>query len=240
LVLSLGGELLLMIVDRIDSLINWVKWPSSIVSLVLLPLVVWSLLQLAARIPYHPWNAATFAGGIVVFVMLWRAFLAKNWVGRWIIRFEHELTHLLFAVATGHKILRFKTSEQDAQVKYRGKGNWLIVAAPYFFPTAALVLWLLSFFMPIGFLPWTNFFLGLSVGFHVVSGIHETHVGQDDLKQLGWSFCWMFLPTANLFALGLLVSMSLEGFAGVQSFLTSLYQPFTTHLPQLQGVGTGV
>jgi hypothetical protein len=240
LVLSLGGELLLMIVDRIDNLINWVKWPSSIVSLVLLPLVVWSLLQLAARIPYHPWNAATFAGGIVVFVMLWRAFLAKNWVGRWIIRFEHELTHLLFAVATGHKILRFKTSEQDAQVKYRGKGNWLIVAAPYFFPTAALVLWLLSFFMPIGFLPWTNFFLGLSVGFHVVSGIHETHVGQDDLKQLGWSFCWMFLPTANLFALGLLVSMSLEGFAGVQSFLTSLYQPFTTHLPQLQGVGTGV
>ena len=229
-----------MIVDRIDRLINWLKWPSSIVSLVALPFVAWSLIQLTLRIPNHPWNAVTFLGGIVAFVLLWRAFLAKNWAGRWIIRFEHELTHLLFAVATGHKILRFKTNEQDAQVKYRGQGNWLIMAAPYFFPTAALVLWLLSFLMPIGFLPWTNFFLGLSVGFHVVSGIHETHAGQDDLKQLGWSFCWLFLPAANLFTLGLLISMALEGFSGVRYFITSLYHPLITYLPQLQGVGTGV
>lgn len=204
-----------MLIDHVDRWINWLKWPVAVTSVLSLPLAMWGMWSMLKLVPLHPWNALTFTAGVVLFVILWRSYLAGTSAGRWLVRTEHELTHLIFAMLTGHRILSFRTREMDSQVRFRGQGNWLITSAPYFFPTSALILFLLSLLMPIPLLPWTNVFLGMATGFHVVSGYYELHRDQEDLKALGWLFCWCFLPTANLVCLALLLAVALHGVRGV-------------------------
>ncbi len=209
-----------MWIDRVDRWLDWLKWPVATVAVLATPSLLWSSWKILLSVPEHPWNAGTFLFGLIAFVFMWRSYLHGTRIGKWIIRAEHEFTHLIFAVLTGHRILSFRTKEKEAQVRFRGKGNWLITSAPYFFPTSALVLFLLSLLMPIRLLPWTNVFLGIATGFHVVSGYHETHRDQDDLKQLRWPFCWCFLPAANLFFLSLLLAVALMGWSGLIELFT--------------------
>ena len=105
--------------------------------------------------------------------------------------------------------------------------NWLITLAPYFFPTAALLLLLLAYLMPIAVLPWPGFFLGVALGFHIVSTYHETHRDASDLQLVGSKFCWMFLPTANLAVIGLILAWAHGGTADVKVWLAQVREPIT-------------
>ncbi len=136
-------------------------------------------------------------------------------------RIEHEATHGLFAFLTAHRIIGLsRENVQGSHVRYVGRGNWLIQIAPYFFPTAAVLLWLIAIFIPFGFLvPWTSLALGVATGFHVVSTLREIRQDRAELESLSWKFCWLFLPTANLLMLGCLVAFSYLGFSGLFQFL---------------------
>ena len=142
------------------------------------------------------------------------------------ITLEHESTHALFAVLTLHRIVGFRASMgRGGEVRFTGRGNWLIAVAPYFFPTVALLLFLLAYLLPFPGLPWQGFLLGVALGYHIVSTARETHRDQTDLKQLGLTFCWLFLPAANLAVVGLLVSFAHAGSDGTSLWFDSSWQP---------------
>jgi hypothetical protein len=219
----------------IDRVIERTKWPIAVLAVVALPLFAWALLQLLWHVVWQPLGILPLAAGTVTFVMLWRRWLDQTRIGRWLITAEHELTHALFAWLTAHRVIRLRaTLGRGGEVRFLGRGNWLITIAPYFFPTAALCLLLLAYLMPISALPWRGFFLGIALGFHIVSTYRETHKDQTDLQQLGYRFCWMFLPTANLAVLGLLLAWAHGGPDNVHVWWRSVWQPVSSARALLQ------
>lgn len=212
---------------RIDRFVELFKWPSAVVASVATPFLAWSLVRLALRILSEPtFSLIPLAAGAFAFWTLWRRWLGKSRFGSALITLEHELTHAAFAVLTFHRIVGFRaTLGRGGEIRFAGKGNWLILAAPYFFPSAAILLFLVAYFLPFASLPWQSLLLGVALAYHVVSTIRETHRDQSDLKLLGPTFCWMFLPAANLAVVGLLISFAHLGTEGVSDWLASTREP---------------
>ncbi len=209
--------------DRVDWIINGLKWPAGLAALVAFPFAAWALVLLFGRVLADPIPLIPFLLGMIVFWAIWRRWLGRSSVGRWLIALEHELTHAIFAVITGHTIVGFQASlRKGSEVRFTGKGNWLITSAPYFFPTAALLLSLVAYIMPFSGLPWSGLLLGVALGYHIVSTYRETHFHQTDLQKLGRQFCWMYLPTSNLMVLGFLIAFAQGGSSGVNAWGTDV------------------
>lgn len=212
----------------IDYALEWIKLPVGVLMLCALPLFTWGLVRLVGHVLSQPLGAVPLGLGIGGFLFVWRRWLNQSRVGRWLIAFEHELTHAIFAWCTGHRITAIHASaDRGGEVRFVGRGNWLITLAPYFFPTAALVLLLLAYLMPISILPWPGFFLGVALGFHIVSTYRETHRDASDLQIVGSKFCWMFLPTANLAVIGLILAWAHGGREDVKVWLAQVREPIT-------------
>jgi hypothetical protein len=212
--------------DRIDRCLNWFKWPAASISAIATPLLAWSLIRLLGRVLTGPFVLIPFILGCVVFVMIWRRWLSQSRIGRFMITLEHEATHALFAMLTLHRIVGFRASlGRGGEVRFTGRGNWLISVAPYFFPSLALLLFLVAYLLPFPGLPWQSFLLGIALGYHIVSTIRETHRDQTDLKDLGLTFCFLFLPAANLAVIGLLISYAHAGSEGTHLWLQSAWEP---------------
>lgn len=213
---------------RIDHLINAVKWPSALISAVFLPSVVYATYGLVQDVIANPMPIVSFVIGAGIFLFLWRSWLATTSLGNWLIQFEHELTHMIFAMLTFHSIVGFRASvSKGSHIKFIGQGNWLITSAPYFFPTAAVLFWMMSWFLPIQWLPWSSLALGFAMGYHLISTYRETHVEQGDLQQIGFVFSWLFLPTINLLMIGLIVAFSHNGLTGMSAFVGRMFEPLT-------------
>jgi hypothetical protein len=207
--------------------VNLFKWPSAVLAALVTPLVGWALLRMVYSVVTAPAaSLIPFGFGLVAFVVIWRRWLGQSRIGAFLVTLEHESTHSIFALLTGHSIVGFRASlGEGGHVRFAGKGNWLIIAAPYFFPTAALILLLLAFFMPFSGLPWQSFMLGLALGYHLISSWRETHRDQTDLAELGRPFCWLFLPAANLAVVGLLIAFSYAGAQGTSDWWAYVRQP---------------
>ena len=130
----------------------------------------------------------------------------------------HEFTHSLFAFLTFHKVKKVEVKADDTggSMQFEGQGNWLIVAAPYFFPffcvVYIIVVSIVMLFLKIGFLH--NLMLGYFVGYYIDTVFSQLHNEQTDLKKLGALFCLMFLPAANLWVFGNLLAYNIRGFNG--------------------------
>lgn len=106
-------------------------------------------------------------------------------------------------------------------MSFEGEGNWLIVIAPYFFP-------LFGFFYMIAFSVYTHFapsnlilngVLGFFIGYHLDTVGSQIHEKQTDLPKVSYKFCAMFLPSANLWAVGSILAFNTRGWAGVSLYL---------------------
>ncbi|HBE68990.1 MAG TPA: hypothetical protein DDW52_12650 [Planctomycetaceae bacterium] len=212
--------------DRIDKLLTALKWPAALLSCLLLIPLTWSVAKLGVRVVFDPIPLLPMALGTAAFVFLWRRYLGQSRFGRLFMIFEHELTHALFAVATLHRIVGFRASVgRGGEVRFAGTGNWLITVAPYFFPTVALLLFLLAYLMPLAAFPWQRFLLGVALGYHVVSTYRETHRDQTDITRLGSTFCWLFLPAANVAVVGLLVAFAHDPSSGIGNWFGDIIAP---------------
>ena len=106
----------------------------------------------------------------------------------------------------------------------KGKGNWLISLAPYFFPTLTvpIVIYLL---VVHGATPeWVDTLLGATMAYHITSTWRETHRGQTDLKKVGFIFAFLFLPAANLAFLGAVLAFAHGGLEYSYQFLVNSFQ----------------
>jgi len=192
-----------------NRLIDFLKYPIAFVLFISLPFLVPKLFEIIQIIIRHKEEYYPLFIGMGVYIVIWQI-IFKNIGNGWFATLEHELTHILFALATFHKITDLKASfTGSGHMNYSGVGggNWLITISPYFFPTfSSLVLGL----MYLSKNQFNIFFLGLlgfSMIYHIHSTYRETHYGQSDLKKVGFLYAWIFLPSANIVAFIMLFAL---------------------------------
>ncbi len=196
-----------------DRFIELVKWPMAVYMLLSLPAFVRSLYFFNFS-SLKFW--ALFAGFFMFFIS--RSMADKDVKTNMQIA-AHEVTHAFFALITFHKIksLRVNPDNSGGEMAFEGSGNWLITIAPYFFP-------LFGFFAMLGISFYTRYapsnyilngILGFFIAYHLDTVASQIHEKQTDLPKVSYKFCVMFLPSANLWAIGSMLAFNSRGWDGV-------------------------
>ena len=134
-----------------------------------------------ARVNLHYYLAVGFVAFFTIFLI---PRLRGNF--RWLMKFTHEFTHLVFAILFFRKIERFKVDKQDSYVSYSNGwfGYYTITLAPYCVPlfTFALLPWRFTtgtatpFFLSV-----IDVLIGFTYAFHVCCWIKQTRLHQTDI-----------------------------------------------------------
>ena len=199
-----------MITLWMDRLVNLCKWPMAIVMLLVLKyLVLHNLVLISSSVQGE---FVLFWLGVTVYLVLWKAFFSKRWLGGSFPTFIHESIHALFAILTFHTVTNFSvTWKSGGQIGYTGgTGNWLITISPYFFPLATLLVWAGDEFFPLP-VQTRELIFGFVFGFELIYVWKQIHPKQTDLQKVGWLFAWLFLPSAILISYGSTLHVLLYG-----------------------------
>ncbi len=210
-----------------DRLINFLKWPVAIYAIASMPALIkgfsyFNLLSL---------KNSCFVGGALLFFGFKSVFDRE--FKSTLQTFGHELTHAFFAIITFHKVTNINLDDEGGQMSFVGKGNWLIVVAPYFFPLflffSIVVLSLYNNYFPDNFLTrsyyplFVSFALGVLMGAHLDMIGSQVHDNQTDLKILGTPFCLMFIIPANICVFGTIFAFNSKGYQGVFTYFELLW-----------------
>ena len=208
------------IAELLDRLIEYGKWPTGLVCLLMLPTAAWASIELILKILRPTPELFAFSLGVVTYVVVARWLERIRIFGTFFSTLEHELTHALVATLTFHRVLSIhSTWRSGGHIKIRGQGNWLITLSPYFLPTISLLLLPIVVVAPRP-LSWAVLSLqGVSWAYHLWSTIRETHRQQSDLEKAGWVFSWIFLPTANLVTMIGVLAFAAGGLENCRDFL---------------------
>jgi hypothetical protein len=98
---------------------------------------------------------------------------------------EHEMTHLLTALALFRRPRQLLAADGGGEVVYDGRGSTLIRLAPYAVPTLTLLALPFAPLVAVAQRPWFVALLGLTWGYHALTSLHETRPHQPDLRQGG-------------------------------------------------------
>ena len=203
----------------IDLWLARLRWPLAILAALALPGILWALLRLARQIAGDPLPLWYFSMGCIGWLILWWLLLRGTRFALFL-TLEHELTHALFAWATLHWVTGLRaTFTRGGQMSFVGRGNFLISLAPYFFPTPCMLLLPVFAFTPLHLRMLPEVLLGVAFGWHLTSTLRETHGGQTDIQQCGKFFSLLFLPSALLFFMGVVVSFAHAEVEGLTTFL---------------------
>ena len=154
-----------------------------------------------------------------IFAMMFIWSMIPSLRGHWLTIFAHEFTHMLAAIITFHKPAGMSIKQDvGGSFSYKGKGNWLITLAPYFFPTFPF-LWMLGglwFQWNHQAVPqWYILTFGGLVGYHIVANFYQIHDQQTDFKKAGFLFSFMIIPALNFIMIGYLWCFVLHGWSGL-------------------------
>lgn len=205
----------------LDLLLGLFKWPVAMLAFVSLPALVHALEYL--RLDNLRFFA--FLGGAFVYLALKILAAARSNISMQIL--AHELTHTFFALLTFHKVvhIHLNMDESGGSMGFRGKGNWLITIAPYFFPLFLFFLMLFATFfaekIPDSLI--VNGVFGYFFAYHVESILVQIHGEQPDFKEVGFPFCWLFLPGANLFMCTAVLAFNNGGWLSVERYMRAVY-----------------
>ncbi len=200
----------------LDKLINLLKWPVAIWLLFSLPAYIQSL----DSFKFASWKyLALFAGFFCFFIA--RSFMDSSAkVGMEVL--AHELTHAFFAFLTFHKVKGISINQDDSggNMSFEGEGNWLIIIGPYFFPLFGLIamitISIYTMFAPMNLI--INGVIGFFIGYHLDTVGSQIHEKQTDLPKVGYYFCAVFLPPANLWMIGSMLAFNSKGWQGVVTY----------------------
>ncbi len=207
----------------IDKLIELLKWPVAVYMLFSFPAFIQSLAYFQfTRMPY----VALIAGFFIFFIS--RSMMDSSVKSNMEI-VVHEMTHAFFALLTLHKVkgIRVEGDNSGGNMSFEGEGNWLIVIGPYFFPLFGL-FYMIAVTVYTSFAPMNlilNGVLGFFIGYHLDAVGSQIHEKQTDLPKVSYKFCAMFLPSANLWAVGSMLAFNSRGWDGVW-----LYQRLISYL----------
>lgn len=196
----------------VNKFIEILKWPIAFYMLVSLPAYIqsfkyFSLLNLPS---------VAMLGGFFLFFIS-RGFMDSEMKTSMEIA-AHEMTHAFFAFLTLHKIksIRVNPDNDGGSMSFEGPVNWLIIIAPYFFPLLGLFVMLAisvyTHYAPSNFI--INMVMGFFVGYHIDTVVSQIHEKQTDLPKVGYKFCVIFLPGANLWAVLSMMAFNSRGWDG--------------------------
>lgn len=205
-----------------DLLLGLLKWPVAILALLSLPALVQAL-------QYFNWGQVkflAFGGGMFAYLAIKIMASARSNVSMQIL--AHEFTHIFFAFLTFHRVvhIHLNPDESGGAMGFKGKGNWLITISPYFFPLFLFFLMMFATFFA-GKIPdslWVNGLFGYFFAYHIESIAIQLHGQQPDFKEVGFLFCWLFLPGANLFVCLLIAAFNNGGWIAVERFVFLIYK----------------
>ena len=200
-----------------DFLINLLKWPTALFLLLSIP----ALLQ-----SYEYFNFmnikfyAMFAG--IGFYLL-TIFVAGYNTCHTMQVVSHELTHTLFAALTFHSAgrVRINPDGSGGSMMIKGKGNWLITLAPYFFPLFAfLYMLIMPGLLRISDGHWLVYGVyGYLIAYYWVTVLEQVHPKQTDIIKEGYFFSAIFIVGANLYTTGIMLAFNSKLWAGVDIYL---------------------
>ena len=133
------------------------------------------------RVNLHYYLAIGFVAFFTVFII---PRTRNNF--RWLMKFTHEFTHLVFAILFFRKINRFKVDRDDSYVSYsNGRfGYFSITLSPYFVPLFTLTLLPWRFTTGTAtplFLSIIDVLIGFTYAFHVCCWVKQTRLHQTDI-----------------------------------------------------------
>jgi len=204
--------------QKAAAVLTAIKWPVALLSLFSLPFTTLATVDLCLT---YMLSTLWLTSGILCYFAVW-FFAIRQWKYQWLSTLEHELTHCLFAVLSGNRVTGLNvTLKEGGHMTFIGSENWLIDTSPYFFPTVTVILILLMPWLPALHSPSGQFFIGVTLSYHLTSTWTETHSGQTDIQKAGVLFCWLFLPGANVAFLGLVLSTAIGGWETAGSWFES-------------------
>jgi len=206
-----------MISKRIDSLVELTKWPAALLAVLTLPWTFFAWWKLLFQVQAYPVYSLLFVIGVGLFVVLVRTRLAQTDFARQLVELERDLTQSILAFAMLHPVIGYGANQnKGSRIRWLGRGNWVMLAAPYFVPTATILLWLVSLIL---FQSLRCLVLGFGISYHITAVAIQCRTGTSETRRLGRKFCWMFLPAANFLVSGLVAAYALNGFSGIGDFL---------------------
>ena len=205
----------------IDFVFVLIKIPAAVAAVLLLPALLKTFKRygLLGADKLNLYNLLYFAGGAVAMAALRIGMRIRRGVAE---TFEHELTHILFALLTFHPVQSMSINDGGGgNMSFRGKGNWLIALAPYFFPlaSAAVMVFTVPYGRVTGLLPDGLLVgLGLAFGYDACAFVEQIHPRQTDFKVAGYWFSLCFLPSAILLSFGTIAAFAERTENGVKFF----------------------
>ncbi len=205
-----------MISKQIDRLVEWTKWPAALFAVLTIPLTIYAWGKLFYQVQTYPGYSLMFTLGVGLFVCLARTTLAQTAFVRRMVELERDLTQSILAFAMLHPVVGYgKNPTKGSRVRWLGRGNWFMLTAPYFVPTATILLWLASLIL---FQSLRSLVLGFGISYHLTAVAIQCRTGTSETRRLGRKFCWMFLPATNFLVAGLVAAYSLNGLGGIGDF----------------------
>mgnify|MGYP003304053612 FL=1 len=171
-----------------------------------------NLVYMCSRIGFDWKVTGNYMGlfaGIVVYVLL-VVFLKLFRMGHnlnWFMKFTHELTHTLVAIAFFAKIHKFIVMDRECSVYYEAKVGYVpITLSPYCIPIYTFMLFPFRFAGNENYLIIFDFLIAFTYAFHVHSFIKQTRYSQPDISGCGKALSTTFITFVHLCVLSLIVA----------------------------------
>lgn len=197
---------------RIDRCVQSTQWWAAGIATLLSPFILHAVGLWIRQLSSFPVYSAMFAAGAGLVIFLCRTDAVDSPIVRSAIAFERRCTQGI--------ISRLLLAPKG---RWLGKGNWVILASPYFLPVAMILLWFMSWFIFPAVL--RSFVIGFGVAYHVASVIIRWTAGSPESRRLGTRFAYLFLVPANLFVIGAGYAFALNGFTGLFVFIKDVFRP---------------
>lgn len=206
----------------IDWILWWIKWPIAVFLLLSVPALIHSFEYFNFMTP----KFYALAGGVVFYVLM-IVFAGYNTCHTMQI-ISHELTHTFFAYLTFHNAgrIRLNPDGSGGSMVLKGRGNWVITLAPYFFPLFAFFYML---FMPLLLRICGGHWLvygvfGFFVAYYWATVIEQVHPKQTDIIKEGYIFSIIVIVAANLYTSGIMLAFCSKSWEGVKIYLALVYR----------------
>ena len=242
-----------MFAQRMNEIVRRLQWPIATLTLVLTPVFIAETLQWLRRTVDYPVYATMFWLGFALVYVLFRSQRPSHeWLLKWIAR-ERQLSRLIVnfillqgtgqafrwlqSWILGNRRLRKdqiapSESTHNSEPKNAGDDlaiageNWLALCAPFFLPSAPMLLWLASALILPAFI--RCLVLGAGLAYHLLSVYVELRHTNPIHLQLDRRLIWCFIFPMNIVVFGITYAFALKGFTGITSFLFALGKPLQT------------
>ncbi len=199
----------------VNIILVFIKWPLAVAAAFFTPAAIIGFYQLL----HEGWVTnlwkTPFGVGFIIATISW-LIVGRSKIVIFLTTMEHEFTHALAAWTTFVPVIELRSTDGTTGTNSLGHvqlggSNWLILSAPYFFPTVPLTVLIATWVLattPSGF---ARFFIGAATAYSILSTWREMHFQQSDLREIGFPFAILFLPYANLLCIGLILANQLGG-----------------------------